>query len=84
VFKEPTQLPPSCAGFDHKIASKEGVQPLNLKPYRFSLIWKNIIDKLVQYMLKEGIVQHSTGMLAASYYTCPQEGWIMDHVIDLY
>ncbi|MCH92590.1 gypsy/Ty-3 retroelement polyprotein, partial [Trifolium medium] len=51
IFEEPTALPPSRPGFDHKIPLKEGVQPFNLRPYRFSLVQKDVIDKLVQDML---------------------------------
>ncbi|PNY00055.1 Ty3/gypsy retrotransposon protein [Trifolium pratense] len=65
IFEEPTTLPPSRPGFDHKIPLKEGVQPFNLRPYRFSLVQKDVIDKLVQDMLDQGIVQHSTSPFAS-------------------
>jgi len=60
IFAEPTALPLSGPGFDHKIPLKERVQPFNLRPYRFSFVQKDVIDKLVQDMLDQGIVQHST------------------------
>ncbi|GAU28307.1 hypothetical protein TSUD_256350 [Trifolium subterraneum] len=53
IFKEPRQLPPPRPGFDHRIPLKEGAEPFNLRPYRFSLIQKDIIDKLVQDMLDQ-------------------------------
>ncbi|MCI07690.1 hypothetical protein A2U01_0028759, partial [Trifolium medium] len=62
---EPTALPPPRHGFDHKIPLKEGVEPFNLHPYRFSLVQKDVIDKLVQDMLAQGIVQHSTSPFAS-------------------
>ncbi|MCH87769.1 putative retroelement pol polyprotein, partial [Trifolium medium] len=65
IFAEPTALPPSRPGFDHKIPLKDGVQPFNLRPYRFSLIQKDVIDKIVQDMLDQGIVQHSTSPFAS-------------------
>ncbi|MCI12633.1 hypothetical protein A2U01_0033738 [Trifolium medium] len=60
IFEEPSQLPPSRAGFDHQIPLKDGDAPFNLRPYRFSRIQKDIIDKLVQDMIDQGIVQHNT------------------------
>lgn len=59
IFLEPTALPPIRPGFDHKIPFKEGFQPFNLRPYRFSVVQKDVIDKIVQDMLDQGIVQHS-------------------------
>ncbi|XP_058754567.1 uncharacterized protein LOC131627728 [Vicia villosa] len=65
IFAEPTALPPSRPGFDHKIPFKEGTQPFNLRPYRFSIVQKDIIDNIVQDMLKQGIVQHSNSPFAS-------------------
>jgi hypothetical protein len=65
IFEEPTALPPPRHGFDHKIPLKEGVEPFNLRPYRFSLMQKDVIDKLVQDMIAQGIVQHSTSPFAS-------------------
>ncbi|PNX92266.1 retrotransposon-related protein [Trifolium pratense] len=60
IFTEPSSLPPHRVGFDHKIPLKDGSEPFNLKPYRYSLIQKTIIDNLVDVMLDQGIIQHST------------------------
>ncbi|GAU37779.1 hypothetical protein TSUD_158600 [Trifolium subterraneum] len=65
IFEETSQLPLSCPGFDHKITLKEGITPFNLHPYRFSLVQKDVIDKLVHDMLDQGIVQHSTSPFAS-------------------
>jgi hypothetical protein len=65
IFAEPTRLPPPRPGFDHKIPLKAGVEPFNLRPYRFSVVQKDVIDKLVQDMLDQGIVQHSTSPFAS-------------------
>ncbi|XP_058740833.1 uncharacterized protein LOC131613154 [Vicia villosa] len=65
IFEEPSHLPPTRPGFDHKIPLKEGVEPFNLRPYRFSSVQKTVIDKLVQDMLDQGIVQHSTSLFAS-------------------
>jgi hypothetical protein len=47
IFKEPTNLPPLRMGFGHKIPLKENSVPINLRPYRYSIVQKNIVDKLV-------------------------------------
>jgi hypothetical protein len=65
IFAEPSILPPSRPGFDHLIPLKEGAQPFNLRPYRFSIVHKDVIDNLVQDMLDQGIVQHSTSPFAS-------------------
>ncbi|CAJ2661631.1 unnamed protein product [Trifolium pratense] len=59
IFKEPSALPPHRLGFDHNIPLKEGSEPFNMKPYRYSLIQKTIIDNLITEMLNQGIIQHS-------------------------
>lgn len=46
IFEEPSHLPHTRAGFNHKITLKEEVEPLNLRPYHFSLVHKTVIDKL--------------------------------------
>lgn len=51
IFQEPTQLPPIRPGFDHQIPLKEGSAPCNLRPYRYSIIQKDIVDNLVEEML---------------------------------
>lgn len=58
-------LPPIRPGFDHKFPLKEGSQPFNLCPYRFSVIQKDIIDNIVQNMLDHGIVQHNNSPFAS-------------------
>ncbi|GAU24592.1 hypothetical protein TSUD_289530 [Trifolium subterraneum] len=65
IFSDPTTLPPPRAGFDHMIPLKAGAQPFNLRPYRFSIVQKDIIDKLVHDMLAQGIIQHSTSPFAS-------------------
>jgi len=54
LFQEPTTLSPSRGPFDHKIALKDGTSPINLRPYKYSLRHKDIIEKLVEELLDRG------------------------------
>lgn len=56
IFREPTQLPPFREGFDHKIPLKEGTQGINLKPYRYPLIQKDVIEQLTREVLEQGVL----------------------------
>ena len=48
-FNEPEGLPPARA-FDHKITLMPGVQPVNVKPYRYSPQQKDEIERQVRNM----------------------------------
>jgi hypothetical protein len=65
VFTEPTSLPPSrpC---DHTIPIKEGSNPPNIRPYRMPHKQKNIVEELVQQMLKNKAI-----WLSSSPYSSP-------------
>jgi hypothetical protein len=65
IFAEPTALQSAGVGFDYKIPLKDDVEPFNLRPYRYSAVQKTIIDKLVQDMLSQGIIQHSNSPFAS-------------------
>lgn len=65
VFGEPTQLPPFRGVFDHHIPLLEGTSPTNTRPYRYSPVQKDVIEKLVQEMLGQGIIQHSSSPYAS-------------------
>jgi hypothetical protein len=43
LFQEPTELPPSRS-CDHTIPLIEGVQPVNMRPYRFSPAMKDEVE----------------------------------------
>lgn len=55
IFEEPKGLPPSSGAFDHKIPLEEGIGPVSIRPYRYPLKQKDVIEKLVQEMLDNGI-----------------------------
>lgn len=64
-FNDSKELPPPRPGFDHRIPLKEGTIPFNLRPYRYSIIQKDIVDKLVDEMLAQGVIQHSNSPFAS-------------------
>lgn len=59
IFSAPEGLPPHRK-IDHKIQLREGKNPINVRPYRYSYHQKNEIEKLVSDMLFSGIIQPST------------------------
>ncbi|GAU25035.1 hypothetical protein TSUD_155090 [Trifolium subterraneum] len=65
IFEEPKKLPPTRIGFDHKIPLKEGTEPFNLRPYRYASMQKTIIDKLIDEMMIQGVIRHSTSPYAS-------------------
>lgn len=65
IFSEPKGLPPPRPGFNHRIPLQEGTNPFSIRPYRYSVIQKDIIDKLVGDMLQQGIIQHNNSPFAS-------------------
>ncbi|XP_059315524.1 uncharacterized protein LOC132066177 [Lycium ferocissimum] len=65
LFNEPSQLPPSRGVFDHHIPIKENGAPVNSRPYRYSPIQKDVIEKMTQEMLSQGIIQYSSSPYAS-------------------
>ena len=66
VFEDPKELPPERGVFDHQITLKEGSKLINIRPYRYLLKHRDIIEQFIQEMLERGIIQHSN-----SPYTSP-------------
>jgi len=58
LFKEPEGLPPPRS-HDHIVPLKEGSQPINLRPYRYSGLQKDVLEKMVEEMLGTGIIRPS-------------------------
>lgn len=59
LFAEPSHLPPERP-HDHQIVLKQGVEPVNVRPYRYPAIQKDIMEGIVQEMLAAGIIRPST------------------------
>nr|KYP68832.1 Retrovirus-related Pol polyprotein from transposon opus [Cajanus cajan] len=58
VFSIPQALPPHRDA-DHKISIKAGVDPINVRPYRYPYLQKNEIEKQVDEMLTVGLIRPS-------------------------
>jgi hypothetical protein len=59
LFQSPTTLPPARS-HNHSIPLLEGSNPVKVKPYRYPHSQKTQIEKMVQEMLQQGIIQPST------------------------
>ncbi|GJV25064.1 ty3-gypsy retrotransposon protein [Tanacetum coccineum] len=64
VFELPIGLPPSRS-HDHSIVLTEGVNAIKVRPYRYPVSQKTEIEKMVNDMLKEGLIQPSNSPFSA-------------------
>lgn len=51
--------------FYHKIPLTSGTNPFTLRPYRYFVVQKNIVDKLVKDMLEQGIKKYTNSPFAS-------------------
>lgn len=58
VFREPQGLPPDRAE-RHQITLKDGVNPINVRPYHYPHVMKEEIERQVAEMLHVGIIRPS-------------------------
>ncbi|XP_019183954.1 PREDICTED: uncharacterized protein LOC109178857 [Ipomoea nil] len=72
LFDEPKTLPPHRP-FDHEIPLIPSTKPVNIKPYRYSYLQKNIIEKMVEEMLSAGIITPSTSSFASPVLLVPKK-----------
>ncbi|CAM8969092.1 unnamed protein product [Rhodiola kirilowii] len=59
VFGEPQSLPPSRT-CDHKITLTSGAEPVSVRPYRYPRYQKLEMERLIETMLKEGLIRPKT------------------------
>ncbi|KAH0643579.1 hypothetical protein KY289_034553 [Solanum tuberosum] len=59
ILSEHKILPHPRGPFDHKIPLQNGTKPVNIRPYKYSAMKKDIIEKLVNNMLQQGVIQYS-------------------------
>ena len=64
VFAAPKGLPPHRQ-YDHVVTLVDGVRPANTRPYRYSPVQKDEIEKQVREMLDSGVITHSVSPYAA-------------------
>lgn len=58
-FEDPIKLPPSRGVIDHRVPLEESKGPVNIRPYRYPLKQRDVIEQLIQEMLDRGIIQNS-------------------------
>jgi hypothetical protein len=63
-FLTPKGLPPHRT-YDHRITLLPGVQPVNVKPYRYSPQQKDEIERQIKDMLLQGIIRASQSPFAS-------------------
>ena len=59
IYQEPKQFPPERE-IDHHINLKKGIEPINVRPYKYAYFQKAEIEKQVHDMLKLGLIRSST------------------------
>ena len=57
VFSNSIRLPRQRLASDHQISLKVGTKPVNIKPYKYSLAQKDVIEELATKLLEQGIVR---------------------------
>jgi len=50
---------------NHSIRLKKGTQPINLRPYHYSSVQKDVVERMVIEMLDSCIIQHNTSPFAS-------------------
>ncbi|XP_019198914.1 PREDICTED: uncharacterized protein LOC109192674 [Ipomoea nil] len=72
LFEEPKTLPPPRP-FDHEIPLIPRAKPINAKPYRYSYLQKNTMEKMVDEMLTAGLISPSTSPFASPVLLVPKK-----------
>jgi hypothetical protein len=67
LFSQPTALPPKRV-FSHYIPLLPGSVLVNARPYRYSPLHKDEIERQVAELLKAGLIVPSVSSFASPYY----------------
>ena len=64
VLKQPHKLPPQ-RHHDNKINLVERTHPINIRPYTYGSLQKDIIKKMMQELLNFGVIQNSSSFVSS-------------------
>jgi hypothetical protein len=64
VFETPIELPPH-RDYDHSIPQLPGLVPMNSKPYHYSPLHKDEIERQIKALLEFGLISVSTSPFAS-------------------
>lgn len=81
VFREPKGLAPQRL-YGHRIPIKEGVVPINSRPYKYGPEQKSVIEGMVKEMLDAEIIQHSNNLYTSSMLLVKNKDKIWRRYID--
>ena len=70
LFEEPTGLPPN----DHHIPLKDDRQVVKMRPYRYSTVQKDEIERLVAEMKATGIIRDSNSPFSSPVVLVKKDG----------
>jgi hypothetical protein len=67
VIVDPSELPPHRE-YDHTIPLLPNFVPMKSRPYRYSPLHKDEIERQVRHFLQTGLISHSTSHFASQCY----------------
>jgi hypothetical protein len=81
LFQEPKDLAPPRE-YDHAIPLIPGVQPVNVKPYRYNPTQKDEIERQMNEMVLSGFIQPSVSPFASPVLLVKRKGGIWRFCVD--
>jgi hypothetical protein len=77
VFEDPKGLPPERE-YDHSIPLLPNSIPFNAKPYRYSPLHKDEIERQVKELLMAGLIQPNTSPYASPVLLVQKKRWDLE------